>query len=68
VFGTVSNLLNAHYASAAQLGAMAFDGSGRFVGRPFAGPVVDGERPLVHSTFLAPGAPRRIEVGASLRF
>ena len=68
VFANVTNLLNAHYASAAQLGATAFDGSGRFVGRPFAGPVIDGERPLAHSTFLAPGAPRRIEVGVNWRF
>ena len=59
----ISNLLDAHYATAAQLGASGFDANGAFVGRPFAGPVIGGERPLVHSTFLAPAAPRRFEVG-----
>jgi outer membrane receptor for Fe3+-dicitrate len=33
-----------------------------------AGPVIDGERPLLNSTFFAPGAPRSIQVGARLRF
>jgi len=59
----VSNLMNAHYATAAQLGASGFDTNGAFVARPFSGPVIGGERPLVHSTFLAPAAPRRFEVG-----
>lgn len=59
----ISNLLNAHYATAAQLGASGFDANGGFVGRPFSTPVIGGERPLVHSTFLAPAAPRRFEVG-----
>ncbi|NKI99156.1 TonB-dependent receptor [Novosphingobium sp. SG707] len=59
----VSNLMNAHYATAAQLAASGFDANGAFVARPFSGPVIGGERPLVHSTFLAPAAPRRFEVG-----
>jgi len=59
----IANLFNAHYATAAQLGATGFDANGAFVGRPFSGPVIGGERPLVHSTFLAPAAPRRFEVG-----
>ncbi|WDF71893.1 TonB-dependent receptor [Novosphingobium sp. KACC 22771] len=59
----VSNLMNAHYATAAQLGASGFDANGAFVARPFTGPVIGGERPLVNSTFLAPAAPRRFEVG-----
>jgi hypothetical protein len=53
----ITNLMNAHYATAAQLGASGYDTNGAFVGRPFSGPVIDGERPLLHSTFLAP--PRR---------
>ncbi|NKJ42051.1 TonB-dependent receptor [Novosphingobium sp. SG720] len=68
VFATVRNLFDKDYATAAQLGATAFDGQGRVVSRPFAGPVIDGERPLVNSTFLAPGAPRSLQVGARLRF
>lgn len=59
----ITNLMNAHYATAAQLGASGYDTNGAFVGRPFSGPVIDGERPLLHSTFLAPAAPRRFEVG-----
>ena len=47
---------------AAQLGATAFDASGRFVARPFPANA-NGDRPLVGSTFLAPGAPRSIGIG-----
>jgi outer membrane receptor protein involved in Fe transport len=68
LFAMVRNVLDKSYATAAQLGATAFDAGGRFVARPFAGPVVDGERPLLQSTFFAPGAPRSIEVGARVRF
>ncbi|HWU02576.1 MAG TPA: TonB-dependent receptor, partial [Novosphingobium sp.] len=68
MFVMVRNLFNAHYATAAQLGSTGFDASGNFVARPFSSPVIDGERPVVSSTFLAPGAPRQIEVGASWHF
>ncbi|MDE2405579.1 MAG: TonB-dependent receptor [Sphingomonadales bacterium] len=64
----VRNLLDRDYATAAQLGRTLFDGSGAVVARPFAAPVIGGERPLVSSTFLAPGAPRAIEVAARLHF
>lgn len=63
----ITNLFDARYATAAQLGASGFDASGAFVGRPFNGPVVGGERPLVHSTFLAPAAPRRFEIGVRVQ-
>jgi outer membrane receptor protein involved in Fe transport len=59
----VSNALNRRYATAAQLGTTAFDATGRFVARPYAGPVIEGERPLQHTSFLAPGAPRSIVIG-----
>jgi outer membrane receptor protein involved in Fe transport len=52
LFATVRNLLDKDYATAAQLGATAFDAQGQVVARPFAGPVIDGERPLLNSTFL----------------
>lgn len=68
LFATVRNLTGARYATAAQLGATAFDSAGGFVARPFAGPVIDGETPRRNSSFLAPGAPRAIEAGARLRF
>lgn len=67
VFAQINNLFDKHYATAAQLGPTAFDASGRYVARSFAGPVIDGERPLLSSTFFAPGAPRSIRVGARLR-
>ncbi|MEG3122384.1 TonB-dependent receptor [Sphingomonas sp. GB1N7] len=63
----VNNLFDKQYATAAQLGTTGFDASGNFVARPFAGPVIGGERPLLGSTFYAPGAPRWVQVGAKIR-
>ncbi|MBU6268894.1 MAG: TonB-dependent receptor [Sphingomonadales bacterium] len=64
----VRNLLDTAYATAAQLGPTAFNAAGAFVARPFAGPVIAGERPLLSSTFLSPAAPRAIEIAARLHF
>lgn len=64
----VNNVLDKEYATAAQLAATGFDAAGNFVARPFATPVIGGERPLLSSTFYAPGAPRSVQVGARLRF
>ena len=64
----VKNLFDRNYATAAQLGATGFDARGNFVARPFAGPVIEGERPLVNSTFYAPGAPRSVQAGMRLAF
>jgi outer membrane receptor protein involved in Fe transport len=58
VFAQVNNLFDREYYTASQLGSTGFNAAGNFVARPFAGPVVDGERPLLGSTFFAPGAPR----------
>ncbi|MDO7843919.1 TonB-dependent receptor [Sphingomonas immobilis] len=63
----INNLFDKHYATAAQLAATAFNAGGSFVARPFAAPVIDGERPLVSSTFYAPGAPRSVQVSVRLR-
>lgn len=63
----LNNLFDKAYATAAQLAATAFDGSGRFVARPFAAPMIDDERPLVSSTFYAPGAPRSVSLSMRLR-
>ncbi len=68
LFAQLNNAFDKDYATAAQLGATGFDATGNFVARPFAGPVIDGERPLLSSTFYAPGAPRSIQVGAKVRF
>jgi outer membrane receptor protein involved in Fe transport len=68
LFFALRNVFDKRYATAAQLGQTAFDAQGNFVARPFAGPVINGELPLLSSTFYAPSAPRSIEVGARLRF
>jgi outer membrane receptor protein involved in Fe transport len=68
MFVEVTNLFDKRYATAAQLGATGFDSSGNFVARPFASPLIDGERPHLSSTFYAPGAPRAVQAGARLRF
>lgn len=63
----VSNLFDRRYHTAAQLGATAFDAQGRFVARPFPANA-NGERPLVGSTFYAPGAPRTFGIMARYEF
>jgi outer membrane receptor protein involved in Fe transport len=68
LFAQVNNVFDKQYANSAQLGATGFAAGGAFVARPFAGPVIDGERPLVHSTFYAPGAPRMVWAGIRYAF
>jgi len=68
LYAQVNNLLDRKYASAAQLGATGLNSDGSFVARPFAAPVIDGERPLLHSTFVAPGAPRIFWIGMRVAF
>ncbi len=58
LFAQVNNVFDREYYSGAQLGSTGFNGAGNFVARPFAGPIVDGERRCSASTFFAPGAPR----------
>ncbi len=62
----VTNVFDRRYATAAQLGPAGFGTDGAFTARPF--PAVDGEYPLRHTTFLAPGAPRRAWAGIRARF
>jgi outer membrane receptor protein involved in Fe transport len=68
LFLQVNNALDERYATAAQLGATGFNGAGDFIARPFAGPIVDGERPVLGATFFAPAAPRLIWGGVRLTF
>lgn len=68
LYAQIDNLFDAQYATAAQLSRTGFDAGGAFVARPFSAPIVSGERPLISSTFYAPGAPRSIETGVRLRF
>jgi len=55
LFVQINNLLDHHYYTAAQLGPTGFNNQGTFAARPF--PAVDGNYPIVHATFYAPGAP-----------
>ena len=55
VFVQVDNLFDYHYYSGAQLLPTAFTNQGNFIARPL--PAVNGNFPLVHATFYAPGAP-----------
>ena len=60
----VNNLFDRHYASASQLGVNGFTNANTFVARPF--PAVNGEFPLRHGTFVAPGAPATLWIGTRL--
>jgi outer membrane receptor protein involved in Fe transport len=68
LFVQVSNLFDKRYATAAQLGSTGFTAAGAFVARPFAGPVVGGERPALGATFYGPGAPRLVWGGVRYQF
>ena len=67
VFMQISNLFDRKYANAAQLGSTGFNAAGNFQARPFA-QNANGEYPLQHSTFVAPGAPRMIWAGMRYSF
>ena len=67
LFVQVNNVTNKRYTTAAQLGATAFDANGNFVARPFAANA-NGDRPMVGSSFFAPGAPRSYFVGLRYAF
>jgi outer membrane receptor protein involved in Fe transport len=67
LFAQVNNLLDRRYSTAAQLGPTAFNDAGNFESRPFAADA-NGDRPLRHATFYAPGAPRALSVGLKYTF
>jgi outer membrane receptor protein involved in Fe transport len=66
IVAQVTNLFDRKYYTAGQLGPLGFTSTGAFVARPL--PAVDGEFPVRHSTFYAPGAPIRTWVGTRFRF
>ena len=68
VFAELTNVLDRKYYTASQLAATGFTNTGAFNSRPFATPVIDGERPLEHATFYAPGAPRMLWLGVRVAF
>jgi outer membrane receptor protein involved in Fe transport len=68
VFAQINNVFDREYFTGSQLGSTGFNEAGAFVARPFNGPVVDGERPLLGTTFVAPGAPRAYWLGVRFSF
>jgi outer membrane receptor protein involved in Fe transport len=68
IFAQVNNLFDREYFTGSQLGSTGFNEAGAFVARPFDEPVVDGERPLLGTTFVAPGAPRAYWLGVRFSF
>ena len=61
----VNNLFDRRYATASQLGVNGFTEAETFIARPF--PPSGGEFPLQHGTFVAPGAPAALWIGARLK-
>jgi outer membrane receptor protein involved in Fe transport len=68
LFLQVNNVFDTKYSTGAQLGSTGFTATGAFIARPFAGPVIDGERPTQGATFFAPGAPRLLWGGVKFSF
>ncbi len=62
----VNNVFDRRYATAAQLGATGLTSAGTFIARPL--PAVNGEFPVQHATFVAPGAPRAFWLGLRVKF
>ena len=65
--GSIQNLFNRDYSSAAQLGPTAFDANGNFVARPFAPPAANNDV-IRHATFFAPGSPRTVWIALRYTF
>jgi outer membrane receptor protein involved in Fe transport len=66
LFVQINNVLDHHYYTAAQLGPTGLTDQGTFIARPL--PAVNGEFPIIHATFFAPGAPRGVWAGLRLKF
>ncbi len=62
----VNNVFDRDYNTAAQLAPTALTAAGNFQARPFPANA-NGERPLQHSTFFAPAAPRTAWLGLRYR-
>ena len=66
IFAQINNLFDRQFYTAGQLGPTGFTDTGNFIARPFG--AVDGEFPVRHSTFYAPGAPFGVWGGFRLTF
>ena len=67
LFVQISNLLDRRYATGAQLGADGFDVNGNYIARALPRNA-NSDYPVARATFLAPGAPRAVWVGARYAF
>ncbi len=65
LFAQVNNLFDRDYSTAAQLGPTGFNATGNFEARPFPANA-NGDRPVRHATFYAPGAPCTLWLGVKL--
>ncbi len=66
LFVQIDNLLNRKYYTAAQLGSVGITPAGTFLARPL--PAINGDFPVIQSTFFAPGAPIGAWGGVRFRF
>jgi outer membrane receptor protein involved in Fe transport len=66
IVAQVTNLFDRKYYTAGQLGPFGFTDTGAFIARPL--PPIDGEFPVRHATFYAPGAPVRVWIGTRFKF
>jgi outer membrane receptor protein involved in Fe transport len=66
IIAQINNLFDHEYYTAAQLGPAGFTVGGTFIARPL--PAIDGEFPVAHATFYAPGAPTTIWAGTRITF
>jgi outer membrane receptor protein involved in Fe transport len=66
IVGQINNLFDRRYYTASQLGALGFTDQETFIARPL--PPINGEFPVRHSTFYAPGAPIRGWIGTRFAF
>jgi outer membrane receptor protein involved in Fe transport len=66
LFVKINNLFDRRYYTAAQLVPTGFTENHTINARPF--PAVNGEFPVVHATFYAPGAPIGVWGGIRLKF
>ena len=66
LFLQINNLLDRKYYTAAQLGGVGITPAGTFIARPL--PAINGEFPVIQSTFFAPGAPIGAWGGVRFRF
>lgn len=67
LFLQVANLFDRRYVTAGQLGPAGVTPAGAYIARPLPADA-NGDSPIQHATFVAPGAPRTVWMGVSYAF